>query len=41
MKTILLIMLFRAVDSQDGESVTFGGGSGVFGAGGKIFGIEN
>ena len=25
MKTILLIMLFRAVDSQDGESVTFGG----------------
>ena len=30
MKTILLIMLFRAVDSQDGESVTFGGDTVTF-----------
>lgn len=30
MKTILLIMLFRGVDSQDGESVTFGGDTVTF-----------
>jgi hypothetical protein len=30
MKTILLIMLFRVVGSQDGESVTFGGDIVIF-----------